>query len=577
MNMATPLMSDKARAWLASVKGVPPNQLTQQAIRAAQTGMISFGDAIALKQMADRISNSAAQKDAPSPNSVVQDLKQQVQTGRDVMYSGVGALPTAAPQPMESGIASLPAPVMDDAQYAGGGIVAFAEAGAVDSSKYSPEFLKIVEDVIRREGGDKVTNIKGDRGGVTKFGISQAANPDVDVPNLTKDQAIDLYYDRYWKKSGAEKIAANDPRAAEIIMDTAVHHGPPAAINMFEQAKGDPARLLDIREERLRAQANQPGQKKFGGGWESRIQDLRSTLAPAGAMGAQTDGSFRGMIDRSRPPVTRPAMDAQQRGVDTGFAGIVGPASEDYIKSQLYGPNWRTRYQGMTHTTLADVSGPSASRVPPAAPKPAPKVEAAPAQDYSFSPVAEDAPLLSEIDVDAEMRKQGMSEQDRLLMLANAGFNMAQAASQPGATFLGSAAVGGGSAAQGLASLSADQRARRRALEEAAMRRQEAVAGIKLKERGLSLEERLGLGRLSSEAIKNSAVLRSLAIKAEEAMKTDPQAIAAQQAVEKEVNPARKAQAQARYDAIRQRYMGDIMLLQQQTQVTGMYPGASVE
>ena len=42
----------------------------------------------------------------------------------------------------------------------------------------------IIAKVIEREGGDKLTKDPSDPGGTTKYGISQRANPDVDIENL---------------------------------------------------------------------------------------------------------------------------------------------------------------------------------------------------------------------------------------------------------------------------------------------------------------------------------------------------------------------------------------------------------
>jgi len=46
---------------------------------------------------------------------------------------------------------------------------------------------QIIKEVLRREGGAKLTKDPDDPGGVTKYGISKRSNPDVDVENLTED------------------------------------------------------------------------------------------------------------------------------------------------------------------------------------------------------------------------------------------------------------------------------------------------------------------------------------------------------------------------------------------------------
>jgi hypothetical protein len=631
-------MSERARAWLASVQNVPPDQIAQRATQAAQTGMISFGDAIALKQMADRISG-AGQGDAPSPTSVVQDLKQQIQNPQPPQEVDM----TRDPR-MRAGLATLPAPAMDNAQYAGGGIVAFAAGG---TPQYPPEFMAIIEKILEREGGGRVTNIKGDRGGVTKWGISKKSNPDIDVAKLTREDAIKLYYDRYWTKSGADKIAPNDPYAADVLMDTAVHSGPQTAIKLFNEAGGDPAKILDVRQQRLEEQAKQKGQGKFAEGWQNRIEDLRAEAPPP----PPPSGTFEGRIDRSKVPpapsgipsalpaapvapsgtvrgaidrgtILSPSVPVAPAGLPSiapqgdkwAGVGVVPPgalpnarprflgeammpgatpitADEAARYEKTYGKDWRTRYQGMTHPVGMEVTGDTV-RSAPATPKKrigteykGPPQHIFPEEPAGFSAnrVGNNAPLLGAIDVDAEMKKYGMSKQDRLLALANAGFKMAQAASQPGATFLGSAGAGGAEAVQGLAAINADQRAQRRMLEQARLSREEALAGIRLQERKLNIDEMLGRGNIANTAARNAAAMAAVRLKAEEVLKTDTQAINAQDIMNKKRENAMKypnSAAAAQYIAAEKVYnmrvqqiMGSIIAEQQNAQVTGQYPG----
>ena len=50
------------------------------------------------------------------------------------------------------------------------------------------------------EGGAIVTNNPADQGGLTKYGISQAAYPGVDIENMTADTAKGIYGTDYWLK-----------------------------------------------------------------------------------------------------------------------------------------------------------------------------------------------------------------------------------------------------------------------------------------------------------------------------------------------------------------------------------------
>lgn len=161
---AIPLLGEKSRAWLGSVKGMPPNQVAMAATRAAQSGLMPFGDALAIKQMADRITKSGSMQ-GPPPGNVMNDLQMKIRsaiTGQPMpqqmpppgaMPPGAippgmpppGAMPPGAPPPgamppppppamMNAGLATLPAPALEGPPpgapgMAAGGIVAFQEGG----------------------------------------------------------------------------------------------------------------------------------------------------------------------------------------------------------------------------------------------------------------------------------------------------------------------------------------------------------------------------------------------------------------------------------------------------------------
>ena len=58
-------------------------------------------------------------------------------------------------------------------------------------------FDEMVKNIIEREGGAKITRDPDDPGGTTKYGISQRAHKDVDIENLTYDQAVNIYNEHY--------------------------------------------------------------------------------------------------------------------------------------------------------------------------------------------------------------------------------------------------------------------------------------------------------------------------------------------------------------------------------------------
>lgn len=86
-----------------------------------------------------------------------------------------------------------------------------------------PRFKKLVDIVIDNEGGDKYTNDPDDPGGETKYGICKKYNPEVDVKNLTRDKAEQIYLKKYYLPCGADLV--NDDELALNLFDSAVNPG----------------------------------------------------------------------------------------------------------------------------------------------------------------------------------------------------------------------------------------------------------------------------------------------------------------------------------------------------------------
>lgn len=105
---------------------------------------------------------------------------------------------------------------------------------------------QIIDAIIEREGGATYTNNPADRGGPTRWGITQATlaawrNADVeplDVQTLTLTEARAIYRDRYIVKPGFSLLAAPELRA--VAVDCYVTHRPKVAIAMLQRALGVP-------------------------------------------------------------------------------------------------------------------------------------------------------------------------------------------------------------------------------------------------------------------------------------------------------------------------------------------------
>ncbi len=63
---------------------------------------------------------------------------------------------------------------------------------------YPDDFKKAVDDLIDNWEGTEYTKTAGDAGGGTKFGISSTSYPKLDIKNLTRDDAVKIYYYDFW-------------------------------------------------------------------------------------------------------------------------------------------------------------------------------------------------------------------------------------------------------------------------------------------------------------------------------------------------------------------------------------------
>lgn len=112
----------------------------------------------------------------------------------------------------------------------------------------------------------------------TKFGISAAANPGVDIPNLTWPQAEDLYFDRYWSPMGLQQEWDRGRRAyALLMMDAGLHSGPSRATRWDAEADGDKFLAVALR---LAYLANLTTLwETYGRGWTLRVASLMRSAA----------------------------------------------------------------------------------------------------------------------------------------------------------------------------------------------------------------------------------------------------------------------------------------------------------
>ena len=217
-------------------------------------------------------------------------------------------------------------------------------------------FEQAVELVLSHEGGFQ--NHPEDRGnwtsgqvGVgelrgTKWGISAMAYPHLDIANLTRTRAIEIYRRDFWRRPGCDKLPA---QLRYPYFDVAVNSGPGTAARLLQQAAGvtadgvlgpatlaavatrDPRELTEdflwLRGEYFADLARRvPSQRVFLPGWILRLTSVRQV-----ALGTKP-------VDDPRPDAEKPILVRGSDGDDVrrlqellAALGLdVGPADGDF-------------------------------------------------------------------------------------------------------------------------------------------------------------------------------------------------------------------------------------------------------
>jgi Glycosyl hydrolase 108 len=136
-------------------------------------------------------------------------------------------------------------------------------------------FEQEIMPLLEAEGG--LNTNKADRGGLTKFGISQKSYPNLNIESLTPEKAAEIYKRDYWDKIGGDKLA---PATAAVAFDAAVNHGVGKAKALLAYSGGNPEKMLSKRKQLYDNIAkNDPTQAQFHQGWMNRLENLGSRIA----------------------------------------------------------------------------------------------------------------------------------------------------------------------------------------------------------------------------------------------------------------------------------------------------------
>lgn len=164
---------------------------------------------------------------------------------------------------------------------------------------FNPDDSEVIAGLYAtREQRKKVgyVNIPADRGGETKYGIAQNANPEIVVRDLDLNGAMQVYFDKYWLKGRCDML----PYPLSIIhFDGCVNHGVKRANRFLQQSLGvaddgqignqtlgavqeaDLAQLItsiaNRRRDFYQSIVNRdPSQGVFLNGWMRRINEVHS-------------------------------------------------------------------------------------------------------------------------------------------------------------------------------------------------------------------------------------------------------------------------------------------------------------
>ena len=102
-------------------------------------------------------------------------------------------------------------------------------------------FDEIIELTLEHEGG--YVNDPNDLGGETNFGIAKRFYPDVDIKNLTKEGAKEIYRTDYWNKNKVDNVSDD---LKHIFFDMCVNQGKSRAVKILQKATNAKGAKLTI-------------------------------------------------------------------------------------------------------------------------------------------------------------------------------------------------------------------------------------------------------------------------------------------------------------------------------------------
>lgn len=149
------------------------------------------------------------------------------------------------------------------------------------------KFDVFIERILSHEGG--YVNHPSDPGGETKWGIAKRSYPHVNIKELTRQQAIEIYRRDFWDRVGGGNLP---DEVGFQVLDAAINHGIGNAVRMLQRAVGVaddgyfgplsraavnrlPAVdvVLRFNAERINFYTKLSTFSTFGKGWMNRVAD----------------------------------------------------------------------------------------------------------------------------------------------------------------------------------------------------------------------------------------------------------------------------------------------------------------
>ena len=191
-------VSGTGRAMMASLqqamqKGMPPDQAIQYVKSMATQGVAPLADLYAMMNQFQRLKQQPAQ--APQTPPTIRDQLNMAEQQQAMMQQGV---------------ASLPAPVMEQAQFAGGGIVAFEEGGEVNPISY---MQRLIREALARGDTETAEEIRASLEDYTSFGRN-VPRPNINLP--TRSNLVDPREERFRQQQGTTPAAMAPSQTAPV-------------------------------------------------------------------------------------------------------------------------------------------------------------------------------------------------------------------------------------------------------------------------------------------------------------------------------------------------------------------------